>query len=300
MKPFYFVMLCVISFFVLVFYNGFFCFAAADTNAEIIRVCDEYESTVNEDTFQTNKKTLLDSLASNVVDHHGFYQTIVGKKSNRVYGTILCRGDISANNCSVCALNSTRVASNHCSKSRDVTVWFRWCFVHYSNKGFSGEMKQITMSTATANDTNIDDPSLVSLGIPFMSGVAAATSVNSFMFQTEVLNFNQSEKRYGMAQCTRDISRKGCRRCLDLQLHNFRTAIENKRRWEIFGSNCFMWYNDYQFYFNNGSTLLLSGESFKFWLFISYNCISYQSENSLGNMLILDLNISKKARVSDP
>ena len=31
-------------------------------------------------------------------------------------------------------------------------------------------------------------------------------------------------------------------------------------RWEIYGSNCFMWYNDYQFY-SNGSTLV-SGESF--------------------------------------
>ncbi|WJX26451.1 hypothetical protein P8452_15373 [Trifolium repens] len=71
------------------------------------------------------------------------------------------------------------------------------------------------MSTATANDTNIDDPSLVSLGIPFMSGVAAATSVNSFIDLTEVLNFNQSEKRYGLAQCTRDISRKDCRSCLE-------------------------------------------------------------------------------------
>jgi hypothetical protein len=37
-----------------------------------------------------------------------------------------------------------------------------------------------------------------------------------------------------------------------------------------------MWYNDYQFYFNNGSTLLLSGEFFEFLLFIYYNCLSYQ------------------------
>jgi hypothetical protein len=112
-----------------------------------------------------------------------------------------------------------------------------------------------------ANDTDIDDPSLVSQGIPFMSGVAAAASVNSFMFHTEVLNFNQSEKRYGMAQCTRDISRKDCRRCLDGQLDLAR--------------NVFFLLN-YEFYFNNGSTLLLSGEFFEFWLCINYNCLSYQ------------------------
>jgi hypothetical protein len=273
MKPFYFVMLCVISFFVLVFHNGFFCLAS-DTNAEIASSCGKSN---NEDTFETNKKTLLDSLASNVVEHHGFYQTIVGTKSNRVYGTILCRGDISANNCSVCALNSTRVAvasNGTCPKSRDVTIWFRWCFLRYSNDNFFGQMEETAVGTA--NDTDIDDPSLVSQGIPFMSGVAAAASVNSFMFHTQVLNFNQSEKRYGMAQCTRDISRKDCRRCLDGQLDLARNEYQNRKRWETYGYNCFMWYNDYQFYFNNGSTLLLSGEFFEFWLFINYNFLSYQ------------------------
>lgn len=253
MQAFYFVMLCVISFFALVFPNGFFCLAD-DTNRETGSLCDKADKNpVNEDTFQTNLKTLLDSLASNVVDSHGFYQTIVGKKPNRLYGTILCRGDISANNCSNCVLNSTRVSSNDCPKSRDVTIWFRWCFLRYSNESFFGDMQGT--ATAITNETDIDDPSLVSQGLSFMSRVAAAASEKSFMFHTEVLNFNQSEKRYGMTQCTRDISRKDCRRCLDAQLVNFETFIGNKRRWEVHGLNCFMWYDDYQFY-SNVSTLL--------------------------------------------
>jgi len=277
MISFYFVMLCVISFFVLVFPNGFFGLAD-DTNIAIGSSCREADNTtVNEDILQT----LLNSLASNVVDHHGFYQTIAGENSSRIYGSILCRGDISANNCSFCALNSTRVASNVFPKCRDVTVLFRWCFLRYSNKSFFGDMQGITY--AFRNDTvDIDDPSVVSQGLPFMSGVAAAASEKSLMFHTEVLNFNHSEKRYGMAQCTRDISRKDCKRCLDSQLINYRT-IRNNRRWEIYGSNCFMWYDDYQFY-SNVSTLL-SSESFDFWLvpfqfklFLNYNCPSYQFE----------------------
>ena len=243
MKTFYFVMLCVISFFVLVFPNVFFGLAD-DTNREIGPICNKADNTVNEDIFQT----LLDFLASNVVDHQGFYQTIAGENSSRVYGSILCRGDISANNCSICALNSTRVTSNDCPKNRDVTVWFSWCFLRYSDENFFGDMHGIT--NAFTNNTDIDDPSLVSQGLPFMSGVAAAASENSFMFHTEVLNFNQSEKRYGMAQCTRDINRQDCRKCLDDQLVTFRATIGNKRRWEIYGPNCFMWYNDYQFYAN--------------------------------------------------
>ncbi|TKY49179.1 Cysteine-rich repeat secretory protein 55 [Spatholobus suberectus] len=90
-----------------------------------------------------------------------------------------------------------------------------------------------------------------------MSGLAVVAAPDkSFMFHTAVLNTSQSgKKRYGMAQCTRDISKMDCRKCLDAQLVNFRTVIGNKRIWEIYGSNCFMWYNDYRFY-SNGSTLL--------------------------------------------
>ncbi|KAK7328032.1 hypothetical protein VNO77_22126 [Canavalia gladiata] len=250
MQTLYFVVLCVISFFVLVFPNGF---CLADTNMQTGSQCSEADYYVNEDTFQTNLRSLLDSLSSNVIQHHGFYQTIVGKKANKVYGTILCRGDISATSCSDCTLNSTRVASNDCPKSRDVSIWFRWCFLRYSNESFLGVMQPTAV--AITNDTDFDDPSVVSQGLPFMNELAAAAPEKSFMFHTAILNTSQSGKRYAMAQCTRDISRMDCRRCLDAQLVNFRTVIGNKRRWEIYGSNCFMWYSDYQFY-SNASTLL--------------------------------------------
>ncbi|RDY05310.1 Cysteine-rich repeat secretory protein 55, partial [Mucuna pruriens] len=251
MQTLYFVVPCVISFFLLVFPNGF---CLADTNMKSGSQCSQADYSVSEGTFQTNLRSLLNSLASNVVEHHGFYQTIVGKNANKVYGSVLCRGDISASNCSDCTLNSTRVASSDCPMSKDVSIWFRWCFLRYSNESFFGNMQPTAV--AITNETDFDDPFMVSEGLPFMSGLAAVAPDKSFMFHTEVLNATQSgQKRYGMAQCTRDISRLDCRSCLDAQLVNFRTVIGNKRRWEIYGSNCFMWYNDYQFY-SNGSNLL--------------------------------------------
>lgn len=114
-------------------------------------------------------------------------------------------------------------------------------------------------SMAIANDTDLDEAKVVSEGLGFMSGVAASASEKEFMFDTGVLNVSESGvKRYGMAQCTRDIEREECGKCLDAQLGSFRTVIGNKRRWEIYGSNCFMWYNDYQFY--SDVSTLLSGE----------------------------------------
>ncbi|KAK7246653.1 hypothetical protein RIF29_41523 [Crotalaria pallida] len=238
--------------FVLVYPNGFS--LADDTNVQTCFQCSQPDYSVNEGTtFQNNLKTLLDSLASNVVDNHGFYQTIVGKKGNKVYGSILCRGDISSYDCSNCTLGAIRDALNDCPNSKDVSIWFRWCFLSYSNESFFGVME--TTAFAITNDTDFDDPSVVPEGFPFVTGLAAAAPDEPFLFKTAVLNVNQSGKRYGMAQCTRDISGMDCRSCLDAQLVNFRTVVGNKRRWEVYGSNCFMWYNDYQFYFSASSLL---------------------------------------------
>ena len=60
----------------------------------------------------------------------------------------------------------------------------------------------------------------------------------------------KKREEVGMAQCNGDMSRDECGKCLDSQLVYFRTTIGNKRWWETYGSGCFMWYHDYQFYFN--------------------------------------------------
>ena len=103
---------------------------------------------------------------------------------------------------------------------------------------------------AIINDTDLDDPYSVSKGLTFMDGLAYTTPYQPHMFQKAVLDVGKRGKRYGMAQCNGDMSRDECGKCLDSQLVYFRTTIGNKRWWETYGSSCFMWYHDYQFYFN--------------------------------------------------
>ncbi|XP_054803852.1 cysteine-rich repeat secretory protein 1-like isoform X2 [Prosopis cineraria] len=261
MKPLYSSLLRVLLYVLVVFPNGL-CFA--DINAQTGWLCSEADNSLKEDDdFLINLRTTMDSLADNVNNRQGFYQTSVGnKKSNTVYGSALCRGDISADNCSNCVLNSIKEASDDCPKSRDVSIWFRWCFLRYANQSFFGTMEET--SVAVTNDTDFEEAKVVSEGLEFMGGLADSASEKPYMMETGVLDVNVSDesgmkedKRYGMAQCTRDIREEDCRKCLDDQLQNFRTVIGNKRRWEIYGLNCFMWYNDYHFYSN--ASMLLSG-----------------------------------------
>ncbi|XP_062087486.1 cysteine-rich repeat secretory protein 55-like [Humulus lupulus] len=219
-----------------------------DTNIQTNFQCSEADDSATEMTFQTNLGNLLATLVSNGPVQKGFYKTRTGKKSNRVYGLIQCRGDISADRCSNCTKSSMSVALNECPKSKEVSVWFRWCFLHYADRDFFGVMEQA--SIVLTNDTDFDDPSVVSKGLELVSGLTSSVQMEPLGFQTEVLGVGSSGKRYGMVQCNRDISSSDCGRCLESQLAAFRTTIGNKRDWEVYGSSCFMWYHDYQFYFN--------------------------------------------------
>ncbi|KAF3961557.1 hypothetical protein CMV_013832 [Castanea mollissima] len=103
----------------------------ADVNANTGLQCSKDDYSATENGFQTNLNNLFSSLVNGALQN-GFYKTTAGKNSNKVYGLIQCRGDISGNSCAGCTNNSITVALHDCPKSKEVWVWFRWCFLHYS------------------------------------------------------------------------------------------------------------------------------------------------------------------------
>ncbi|EEF43952.1 DUF26 domain-containing protein 2 precursor, putative [Ricinus communis] len=221
------------------------CFSA-DTNQNGGAECSGPDNATLENEYQINFNNLLSSLATNGPLHNGFYTAIAGKDSNKIYGLTQCRGDLSATNCAACIKNAT--TNRGCSTSKSVTKWYKWCFIQYSNESFFGVWDR--SAVALTNETDFDDPNVVPQGLNFMSYLVSTAPEQPLMFQTAVLDVGKYGKRYGMAQCTRDVSRSDCGKCFDFLLVTFRTTIGNKRRWEVYGHGCSMWYDDFQFYFN--------------------------------------------------
>ncbi|XVF87644.1 hypothetical protein PTKIN_Ptkin18bG0136800 [Pterospermum kingtungense] len=222
----------------------------ADNNMNMGWQCSDYDDNLPlESSFKINLDNLLNLLAENGPLHNGFFKTTVGNISyGKIYGLAQCRGDVSAANCANCTREAVAVALHDCRRSKDVVVWFTWCFIRYSTENFFGLWDQSAESMVNASD--VDDSSVVLNELNFMSEVATAASKQRLMFNTSVLDVGQFGKRYGMAQCSRDISRTNCSKCFDAQLETFKPTIGNKRNWEVYGSSCSMWYHDYQFYFN--------------------------------------------------
>ncbi|CAK7350909.1 unnamed protein product [Dovyalis caffra] len=228
----------------------------ADNDMNLGSQCSLADNSTADSEYQTNLFNLLNSLAANAPIQNGFYTTTVGKGANKIYGLTQCRGDISSADCAACIKNAAMVRV--CSEGKNFTIWFRWCLLRYSNLNFFGERKQSGM--ATGFDADLEDPNLVSEALNFTNALASSTPNQPLMFQTAVLDVGQSGKRYGLAQCTRDLSKSACRQCLNIQLNIFKNATGNRRGWEIYASSCSMLYHDYQFYFR-ASTPSNEGES---------------------------------------
>ncbi|CAK7350913.1 unnamed protein product [Dovyalis caffra] len=218
----------------------------ADTNENFGSQCSDPDNATDNSEYQANLNDLLNSLAANGPIRNGFYTTTAGKGADKIFGLTQCRGDISATDCASCIKNATMVQG--CSESKRAKLWFNWCFLRYSNRSFFGEWDQSGM--AAYNDTKFEDPKVVSEGLNFTKALASTTPNQPLMFLTAVLDVGQNGKRYGVAQCTRDLSRSYCGKCLDFQLVTYKNSIGSKRSWDTYGSSCSMRYHDYQFYFN--------------------------------------------------
>ncbi|XP_050214758.1 cysteine-rich repeat secretory protein 38-like [Mercurialis annua] len=241
--------------------------SCSDTNHILVLECSaDIKANLTND-YQINFNNLLDSLATNAPFNNGFYKAEFGKNSDKIYGVTQCRADLSTENCAACI----RIATLHrgCyTDSTRVSIWYKWCFLRYSNERFFGKWGPSAM--AITNHTNFEDPNMLSKTLNFMNDLVSTAPEQPLMFQTNVLDVGKYGKRYALAQCTRDLSRKECRKCFDYKLVIFRSTIGNKKQWHIFGYGCSMWYGDSQFYFNytlpadkgGGGAVILPAEQF--------------------------------------
>ncbi|KAL3576833.1 hypothetical protein D5086_022116 [Populus alba] len=196
----------------------------ADSNSNLGSLCSEADNATNSSEYQANLSELQNSLVANAPIQNGFYTTAAGKGANKIYGLTQCRGDISATDCAACIKNVT----------------MEW---------------QLTMRPILKMQKWFSE------GLNFTKALASTTPNQPSMFYTAVLDVGQSGKRYGMAQCTRDLSKSDCGKCLDFQLATYLNIVGNKRNWDIHGSSCSMWYYDYQFYFNYSTPAAKGGST---------------------------------------
>ncbi|KAI7745043.1 hypothetical protein M8C21_000022, partial [Ambrosia artemisiifolia] len=214
--------------------------------------CLQARNSTENTVYKSNLRSLLISLATNAPLQDGFFNTSVGNGSNRVYGLVWCRADASPDTCSKCLNDSISLSLRECPDSKHLVIWSSLCSIRFSNESFFGELWNMS-SSSTYGNSGLDDPAVFMRGFSMMETLVRNVSSQPLMFATALIDVGENGERYGLGQCSRDLSKLDCENCFEKLLTSYQDYVLNRTGWEMLGVSCGMWYDNFLFYDNNSS-----------------------------------------------
>eukprot|EP00262_Sarcandra_glabra_P002758 TRINITY_DN1315_c1_g1_i1.p1 TRINITY_DN1315_c1_g1~~TRINITY_DN1315_c1_g1_i1.p1 ORF type:complete len:684 (+),score=80.56 TRINITY_DN1315_c1_g1_i1:120-2171(+) len=200
-------------------------------------------------TYQTNLNLLFRSLSSNA-SLTGINNVTTGNSPDRIYGLVLCRGDVLLAACKSCVETAAEDIIQLCPYRKVAYIWYDNCFLRYSNTIFFSRMEtspQIYMWNAQ----NISNPDQFNqlLGGMLNNISTDAALRSSDLFAVGEANFTSFQTLYGLTQCTEDISRSDCRICLQSAISQIPgSQLNGKQGGRILRPSCNFRYETYSFY----------------------------------------------------
>ncbi|KAK6268944.1 hypothetical protein QUC31_013104 [Theobroma cacao] len=225
--------------------------------------CDNSTTFTPNSTYQANIKTLLSSLSSNISSSkNGFYNTTAGQDPNLVYGTFLCRGDVSANLCQDCVASASNEIAQRCLTEKMGVIWYDECTVRYSDQNIFSIIREVpgmdNSSSASITDKESFDQLLASV-MKILANRAAYEDQSGKKFAAGKANFTSSQTLYSLVQCTPDLTDALCFRCFQSAIATLPTCCDGKQGARVLLPSCNIRYEMFPFYQLNGtdSTVLV-------------------------------------------
>ncbi|WJX14810.1 hypothetical protein P8452_05021 [Trifolium repens] len=227
--------------------------------------CTNNKTFIQNSTFDSNLKTLLSSLSSNVTNDVRFFNTTSGKGLDKVYGLYMCRGDVPFALCRECIGFATLTIPKSCPSSKEAVIWYNECLLRYSYRFIFSKMETLPRYKI---EIPMGDPVLLQskgfyAALRSVLNVLpneAAVSIGGFnKYAVKQENASVSVTLYGLAQCTPDLSAGDCRRCIEDAAAEFPKACCGGSIGEtILFPSCFVRYETYPFYLHSGTSASIS------------------------------------------
>ncbi|KAJ1376861.1 Gnk2-homologous domain, partial [Sesbania bispinosa] len=206
--------------------------------------------------YKTNLNKILSWLSTNAATSKGYNHTTIGNKTSgdAVYGLYDCRGDVVGYFCQFCVSTATREVLQRCPNRVSVIIWYDFCVLRYSNENFFGKVST-DPSWNIVGTKNISSRIEIQKGEDFMrSMITKVTNETKQLFYMDGFNLSSTERRYGLAQCTRDLTNEECRKCLEAMLAQVPKCCEQKIGWLAGSASCLIKYDDYMFYLSHNQS----------------------------------------------
>lgn len=165
-------------------------------------------------SYKNNLERILSWMSSDAATSKGYTYTSIGNNTT-VYGLYNCCGDEVGYFCQICVSNAAIEIPQHCPSRVSAMVWYDFCFRKYSNEKFFGKI--LTHPTWHAVGTkNISNKEETKKGEDFMrSLIRKAIVETSMLHYMDAFNLSFTQSRYGLVECTKDLTNDGCRECLE-------------------------------------------------------------------------------------
>ncbi|ONK75173.1 uncharacterized protein A4U43_C03F14120 [Asparagus officinalis] len=209
--------------------------------------CSSSEKYSDGDSFSNNLNQLIFVLATGSPSL-GFGLGSIGQDPNKVNGLALCRGDVPSSECKRCIHTADAYVRRLCPFEREAIIWFDQCLLRYSDTEFFGEIDH-KHKLYLQNTQNVTIPQLrfQAKVVELMYSLKTKAYLSPLLFATGMMEIG-SEKLYGLAQCSRDLSGGDCKRCLEVGIDKMAGYRVGKRGGRFLGGSCNVRYELYSFF----------------------------------------------------
>ncbi|XP_077221007.1 cysteine-rich receptor-like protein kinase 10 [Tasmannia lanceolata] len=232
-------------------YETYSFFNGSKPHLELIQYqCDPNDSPASQ-LFISNRNKLLSNLTVKTPPS-GFYDLSLGQNTDPVYGLALCRGDVSFDTCQTCLQLARGGIITNCPNRTQGIIWFDECLLRYSNRSFIG-ISDTTDGFSMFNFNNISQPDRADFdALSLFTELADKAPNQTLMLASDRVRISRSEMRYGLVQCTRDLSVGDCKNCLAILTNNLLNCCRTRTTYRYFSSSCTIRYEAFPFFNTSG------------------------------------------------
>lgn len=200
-------------------------------------------------TYDTNRRLVLSSLASNVSSRDGYYNVSVGEGPGRIYVLGLCIPGTDPTVCSDCIQPASVGLLENCPNQTDSWDWRAdktLCFVRYSNSSFFN--KNDSMPTQAEYFTKMFEGDLEAYTrtwVAFMNFMI--TRVGQTHYLTDISSLIGSERIYALMQCIPGLTSEHCEICIRESVDQYQSCCNGYMGGSVRKPVCFFRWDGYAY-----------------------------------------------------
>ncbi|KAF8035772.1 hypothetical protein BT93_C1714 [Corymbia citriodora subsp. variegata] len=237
---------------ILIFMLSFFTLKTESIITISRHYCSNSSTFTPKSTYEANLNLLLYFLSSRAESGYGYFNMSEGKPSNddAVYGSFLCRGDVTEDMCIECVTNAAVRIKEICPMAKVSILWFDECMLQYSDCNFFSATEKAPLLYEYDGE-NIKEPTelmkLLNKTMDQLIAPAAARPDKKYAY-IEAYFKSRRITLYTFVQCRPDILAAHCEDCLQNATSNLLTIQTGKIGGRILLPSCFVRFETYPFY----------------------------------------------------